>query len=464
MLRAAALACLFLVAACSVDRGQARLCQKVIEVIEGGGSRIEILSQEEIPGRPELSDHHVHLVYRVVGREAVSRGPVHWIACRFSGGSFSRGRLELAGVVTDRSGRLSEFEVFWLRHTIERLIAEAQRPSPSRSQEPAADFAGEQRGLLPKLLLYIAQQGLNASVLGAAYSLLALGYTLIYGLTRRINFAFGDIATLGAMTTAVAATVLLVIGGAGLWGIVLVFLLAALSTLASGWITGRAVFQPLIALPGHAVLIAAIGLSIVLQESGRLLQGARDLWLPVDLRPPWVLAEADGFTLVLGQRQLALLSLVGLLLWLLFLLVRRSRFGRLLRACADDWVAAELLGVNAARVLGATFALGGALAGLSGFVFMQYYGVANFFMGLLIGLKALTAAILGGIGSLPGAVLGSFIIAAVEVFWSAGFGAAYKDVAVFTLIPLVLLFRPQGLLGDGADDLLTGKSAIGAVR
>ena len=236
------------------------------------------------------------------------------------------------------------------------------------------------------------------------------------------------------------------------WGLApAIVLLPCVGTIAlGGWVMGRTLFRPLQPARGHAVLIAAIGLSIALQEAVRLLHGARDVWVPAHYGLSFALAATQGFDLVANWKQAAVLGLTAAVLLGLMVLLRRTRFGLAYRACADDPGAAALLGVDSGRVLAGTFALGGALAGLAGFALLQYYGVANFAMGFLTGFKALTAAILGGIGSVPGAILGGALIALLETFWSGYLNAAYRDVAVFAVLALVLMFRPSGLLGAEA--------------
>jgi branched-chain amino acid transport system permease protein len=302
--------------------------------------------------------------------------------------------------------------------------------------------------------LYFTQQLINALALASVYALLALSFTLIYGIIGKINFAFGEMLMVGAMVTAIWSLFLAVYGVAG-WPVVLSLVLAAslLTGAAHGWTTERLVFRRLRVTRGHAPLIAAIALSIIYQEGVRVLQGAGDFWLRPDFSLSFVLAEAGGFDVVANWKQIAiiaatLVSLIGLG-WLL----KSTRFGLHYRACADDVRTAALMGVDADKVIALTFTLGGGLAGLAGFVLIEYYGVANFFMGFLTGFKALTAAIVGGIGSIRGAVLGGALIALLETFWSGYLGGTYREVAVFGVLALVLVFRPSGLLGREPDVL-----------
>jgi branched-chain amino acid transport system permease protein len=205
------------------------------------------------------------------------------------------------------------------------------------------------------------------------------------------------------------------------------------------------VFRPLRSAPSTVPLIAAIGLSILLKESVRLLQGAKTRYLLVEELRSWPLVTGHGFDLYVNEGHVmvavATLVMLGLLWWVSM----RTRFGRQQRACAQDPHMARLLGVDVDRTIALTFMIGGTLAGAAGIFAGAQYGVINFHMGTLIGFKALTAALLGGIGSLPGAVLGGVVIAFTETFTAALVGSAWKDIAVFTVLVLVLWLRPGGL-------------------
>ena len=305
--------------------------------------------------------------------------------------------------------------------------------------------------------LYFAQQLINALALASVYALLALSFTLVYGIIGKINFAFGELFMAGAMLTALWSLFLATFGMGG-WPITLTLVLglSVLTGAAHGWATERLVFRRLRVTSGHAPLIAAIALSIVYQEGTRLLQGAGNFWLRADFSLTFTLAEitgaeVTGFHVVASWKQIAIIAATLVFLAGLGWLLTKTRFGLLYRACADDRFSAALMGTDVDRVIAQAFALGGALAGFAGFVLVEYYGVANFFMGFLVGFKALTAAIVGGIGSIRGAVLGGTLIALLETFWSGYLGGAYREVAVFSVLALVLVFRPSGLLGRDPD-------------
>jgi branched-subunit amino acid ABC-type transport system permease component len=198
---------------------------------------------------------------------------------------------------------------------------------------------------------------------------------------------------------------------------------------------------------GQQVLIGTIALAIVLQEYLRLAQGPRPLWVRPLFNEPHALARAGDFVVTVTPVAMAV-ALVCLAAALAVLaLIKLSRFGRSWRACADDPLAAELLGIDRGRMLLATFALASALAGLAGYAVTIYYGTFGYAGGIVVGLKSLIAAIVGGIGSVPGAFLGGILIGSVETLWSALLPIELRDLAIFTLLALVMLFRPTGLLG-----------------
>ncbi|MFI4988523.1 MAG: branched-chain amino acid ABC transporter permease, partial [Alphaproteobacteria bacterium] len=213
-------------------------------------------------------------------------------------------------------------------------------------------------------------------------------------------------------------------------------------------VTEPVVFRPLRQSRAQMPLIASVGLSIVLQNFVFVTGAPGNLWMPIPLSGGFVLAESGGFSLYLNRQQGVILALTLLLVGVAWYLLARTPYGRAQRACSQDRRMAALLGVDVDRVTVTTFALGGALAGSGGVMVATYYGGVNITMGVMLGLKALTAAIVGGIGNFWGAVLGSFVVALLEALWGGYFFTAYKDTAVFALLILILVFRPQGLLGE----------------
>jgi branched-chain amino acid transport system permease protein len=282
------------------------------------------------------------------------------------------------------------------------------------------------------------------------YALIAIGFTLVYGITRVINFAFGDLYMVGAFVAFLASIVIASFtGSVGLAAVLAVAVGASFIMAAAGWTMDRLVFRPLrsASTSTSAALIAAIGLSLSMKDSLRLLQGPKTRYLLTKDLTSWPIVTGQGFDVYLSKGHLAVglaTLLIGGFLWRLS---QGSVFGRCQRACAQDPRMAALLGVDVNRVIALTFAMGGALAGAGGVFAGLQYGVINFHMGTLMGFKALTAALVGGIGSLPGAFLGALIIAIVECYTAAFLGSQWKDIAVFALLVMVLVLRPAGLLG-----------------
>ena len=296
---------------------------------------------------------------------------------------------------------------------------------------------------------YFIQQLINGVTLGAIYGLIAIGYTMVYGIIGMINFAHGDIYMVGAFHTVI---LLLLLGMLGLTyvplALILVLAISILLTSAYGWSVERLAYRPLRGSFRLAPLISAIGMSIALQNYVQLLQGARNK--PVQPLIPGgvtLMESSAGFTVQLSYLQMIIVVVtVGLMIGFT-LLITRTPLGRAQRACEQDQKMAALLGVNVDRTISLTFVMGAALAAVAGLMVTLYYGVVDFFMGFLAGIKAFTAAVLGGIGSLPGAMLGGLLIGLIEAFWSAYFSVEYKDLAAFGILVLVLIFRPTGLLG-----------------
>ena len=295
---------------------------------------------------------------------------------------------------------------------------------------------------------YFVQQLINGVTLGSIYGLIAIGYTMVYGIIGMINFAHGDIFMIGAFISLISFLILGVLGIT--WvplALLLVLVVAMLLTSVYGWAVERLAYRPLRGSFRLAPLISAIGMSIFLQNYVQLLQGARVRPLPPVIQGGFTVMERDGFTVFLSYVQIIIVVVTIVLMGAFSMSIARTALGRAQRACEQDRVMAGLLGINVDRTVSLTFVFGAALAAVAGLMFVVYYGVIDFFIGFLAGIKAFTAAVLGGIGSLPGAMLGGLLIGLIETFWSAYFTIEYKDVAAFSILVLVLIFRPNGLLG-----------------
>lgn len=296
---------------------------------------------------------------------------------------------------------------------------------------------------------YFLQQLINGLTLGAIYGLIAIGYTMVYGIIGMINFAHGDIFMIGSFISLMG---FLIVGLIGIsWvplAIFLVLMMAMMLTAVYGWAVEQIAYKPLRGSFRLAPLISAIGMSLFLQNYVQLLQGARTKPLePVVQGGITLMERADGFTATISYLQITIILLTLVLMTVFTLIIQRTSLGRQQRACEQDKTMAALLGVNVDRTISITFVMGAALAAVAGLVYLMRYGVIDFFEGFLVGIKAFTAAVLGGIGSLPGAMLGGLLIGLIEAFWSGYFSVQYKDVAVFGVLVVVLIFRPSGLLG-----------------
>ncbi len=295
---------------------------------------------------------------------------------------------------------------------------------------------------------YFLQQLINGLTLGAIYGLIAIGYTMVYGIIGMINFAHGEIFMIGAFVSLIS---FLVLGTIGLtWiplALLIVLITAMLFTSIYGWAIERIAYRPLRGSFRLAPLISAIGMSIFLQNYVQILQGARVKPLQPVITGGFVVADSGDFTVVLSYLQIIIMVTTLALMIGFWGVITRTPFGRSQRACQQDRLMAGLVGINVDRTISLTFVTGAALAAVAGLLVTLYYGVIDFFIGFLAGLKAFTAAVLGGIGSLPGAMLGGLLIGLIEAFWAAYFDSEYKDVAAFSILVLVLIFKPTGLLG-----------------
>jgi branched-chain amino acid transport system permease protein len=295
---------------------------------------------------------------------------------------------------------------------------------------------------------YFLQQLINGLTLGAMYGLIAIGYSMVYGIIGMINFAHGEIYMIGAFLTVIVFTLLGMIGLT--WvplALVTVLIVAMLVTATYGWTVERVAYRPLRGSVRLAPLISAIGMSIFLQNFVQIAQGANVKPLPPKVTGGFVFGAGSGFTVQLGYTQIFVILLTLALMTGFSLLIARTPLGRAQRACEQDLKMAGLCGVNVDRTISLTFVMGAALAAVAGLMATLYYGVIDFFIGFLAGVKAFTAAVLGGIGSIPGAMLGGLVLGLIEAFWSGYFSTQYKDVAAFGILVVVLIFLPTGLLG-----------------
>jgi branched-chain amino acid transport system permease protein len=293
------------------------------------------------------------------------------------------------------------------------------------------------------------QQLINGITLGSIYGLIAIGYTMVFGIIGMVNFAHGDVFMVSAFIALIAFLIL------GTWlgitsvvlALFIVLVVAMVFTSIINWAIERYAYRPLRGSFRLAPLISAIGMSIVLSNFVQVAQGPRNKSLPPVVRGEIVLMDSSGYLVTLAYTQIIIWVVTVLLLIAFWFVVSRTSLGRAQRACEQDQKMAALLGIDVDRTIAVTFVIGAALAAVAGTMYVIYYGVISFADGFTPGVKAFTAAVLGGIGSLPGAVIGGLLIGLIETFWSAYFTTDYKDVAAFSILAITLIFMPQGLLG-----------------
>ncbi|MBT3144828.1 high-affinity branched-chain amino acid ABC transporter permease LivH [Neptunomonas phycophila] len=301
---------------------------------------------------------------------------------------------------------------------------------------------------MSETFLYLLQQIINGLTIGSTYALIAIGYTMVYGIIGMINFAHGEIYMIGSYISFIVIAGLLGMGLVGLPIILLVALIVAVIIASTyGWTVERVAYRPLRGSNRLIPLISAIGMSIFLQNYVVLAQGSRDVALPPQITGGWTFGDPSVFEVSFSYMQLIIWTVTVISMTGLTLFISRSRMGRACRACSEDIGMTNLLGIDTNRIIALTFIIGAALAAIAGLLLGLYYGVVNPFIGFMAGLKAFTAAVLGGIGSIPGAMLGGLILGVTEALTSAYFPSEYKDVVSFGLLVLILLFRPSGLLG-----------------
>ncbi|MEZ5802864.1 MAG: branched-chain amino acid ABC transporter permease LivH [Rhizobiaceae bacterium] len=291
---------------------------------------------------------------------------------------------------------------------------------------------------------YFVQQLVNGLTLGSIYGLIAIGYTMVYGIIGMINFAHGDIFMVGAFIALIVFLILVSAFYAVPVAIALLIMMVVAMLLTSlyNWTIEKIAYRPLRGSFRLAPLITAIGMSIVLSNFVQVTQGPRNK--PI---PPMVSQVYNIAGISISLKQIIIVVVTISLLAIFWYLVNRTALGRAQRACEQDRKMAALLGIDVDRTISITFIMGASLAAVAGTLFLMYYGVVAFSDGFVPGVKAFTAAVLGGIGSLPGAVLGGLMIGFIESMWSAYFSIDYKDVAAFSILAIVLIFLPSGILG-----------------
>ena len=300
---------------------------------------------------------------------------------------------------------------------------------------------------MPEIYHYL-QQLVNGLTVGSTYALIAIGYTMVYGIIGMINFAHGEVYMIGSYVAFIAIAGLTMMGLDSLPLLMTAaFLGSIIVTSAYGYSIERIAYRPLRGSNRLIPLISAIGMSIFLQNTVLLAQDSKDKSIPNLIPGNFVFGSGGASEVVISYMQVLIFVVTFLVMLALTLFISRSRLGRACRACAEDIKMANLLGINTNNIIALTFVIGATLAAVAAVLLGMQYGVINPNIGFLAGIKAFTAAVLGGIGSIPGAMLGGLVLGVAEAFGADIFGDQYKDVVAFSLLVLVLLFRPTGILG-----------------
>lgn len=425
-----------MLAACAsvVAPDHLRICRDVMPALHPEGTTIREIRYGPVAGY----EHAVRIAY--LGREPGHDNRSHHVICVFAGGGADAARFDLVRLETER-GALSPVRLLILKRWWLGDAAVAAQAAARRQAEAAVPA-------VPMALAYGLQQTANGLVPAALYGLLAAAYALVYGLVGRINLAFGDIAVAGAYgAIGLVAITAASLGPGPALGLALA--VGGLTAAATNLAVGRMIVAPIIdrRQSGQAMLVATVGLAVALAEGLRLAHGAFVRWAPPIASDPIPIVRAGTFVATVTLNQvgvvgLALTSALGLI-WLM----RSTAFGRAWRAFADDPGMAALCGVDRGRLITLTFALAGALAGFAGFAHAVHFGSVHFATGTVFGLKALVAAILGGVGSVSGAFVGGLVLGLAETAWSGYLPGEWRDVAVYAALVLLIVVRPTGLSG-----------------
>ncbi len=432
----------------SFDNEQARICRTILPVLHNGTAILDIASVSANPviGGKEHKGVRIDYLSKLPGERYVAR----FAMCFFQESGVSAQKSELIAVLTE-SGPLSNATVVFLqRYYLEDSESASLVPGPGTAE----------LSRLPVIEPWLAtgfQHFFALLPLTGIYALLAASYALVYGLIGRINLAFGAFATLGGLCGGLVLIAAQKFGAGSLVIILFIGGVGAIMTAASwGEWLANSVLGPLVrhehgsraaGLSGQPVLIATAGLLIAMPEMMQIAQSK--FWLAPVMSSSIPVARSDGFLVTLTP--LSIMIFLGSLIIgvVLLLLMKFSRFGRNWRACSDDPLTASLFGISQEKVLAVTVLIACALAGFVGYVFSLQYGNIGYSDGKLLGLKALVAAVAGGIGSLPGAMMGGICLGVLEAVWSANLPIEYRDVAIFSALVFLLALRPGGFFGLG---------------
>ncbi len=295
-----------------------------------------------------------------------------------------------------------------------------------------------------RIMDYFFELFLSGLTRGSIYALIALGYTMVYGIVELINFAHGEIYMIGAFTALIVASVLGMLGWPQLAILVIAALCAVVYSSCYGWTIEKIAYKPIRNAPRLSALISAIGMSLFLQNYVLLAQTSDFLPFP-SLIPDWEWWEPYAY--IITTQEIVILIVTTIVMILLGFMIKFTRIGKAMRATAQDRRMAMLVGVDVDKVISTTFVVGSATAAIGGVLIASHIGQINFYIGFIAGIKAFVAAVLGGIGSIPGAVVGSLVLGWTESFFTGYISSDYEDVFAFVFLVLILIFRPWGILG-----------------
>lgn len=422
------------------DSDALRVCRTLLPVLDPDAEQIEIVGTVA-SGRTSAVEQAVAIDYRALTRDG--RRPMRRISCLYAVqplGAPVDAWLGVAStldaVVTDE-GAVGPLRLYLLKQNwLTRGMASAADPAPF------ASF-----GRVPDVTRWTAvavQTLVSALPIMSIYALLGAAYALVYGLVGRINLAFGELTMLAGYGTILGVSAF---GEGGAGALVSGLGLALYTGMSHGAALGRWVLVPLVGRPGQHVLIATIGLSLFWSELVRVSQGNANRWMGPVFNRPLALVRDGTFVVTITPMALVVPAVAATAAVALLAGLHGTRFGRRWRAFADDPVAAEMLGVDPRRLIMVTMLAASGCAALAGFLTTLYYGGVGFAGGQLVGLKALIAAVIGGIGSVQGALLGGVVLGLAEAVWSALFAIEFRDPAIFLALIVMLALRPAGLLG-----------------
>lgn len=417
------------------DPGLVQQCTDILPALEPPPAKLRLLPAEAT-GRDGRAVRIPFLSIDDGGKERL-----RFVACAFEGGgALSQERPRLIAAESDE-GALAQAQLYFLQRF---WINQPEALAEGRQRLVS------ERGESPFWLAYLIQALINAGPWTALLTLLATAYSLLYGLSHRINLAFGDLAVISSYGVVASLNAALILGSLPALAITLAIAAGLILTSLAARSLSHLVIAPLVDQPGRMLLVATIGVELAIQEGLHVIQGAGSQWIQPIFATPHILFSGDGFPVHVTRMQVIVMATALMLAILTLLAMRWSRFGLSWRALAEDRLAAALCGVSGDRVLTQTMIAAGILSGACGAIVTLAYGNAHYAFGTVLGLKAVIAAILGGIGSIEGALLGGLALGLFEGLWSAYLSIETRDIAVYAVLSLVLILRPGGIFNRAA--------------